>query len=288
MKEKEYKSGFVLLLGETNAGKSTLLNSILGEKVSIVSHKVQTTRLRILGIYTNNEAQIVFIDTPGIFNPKRSFDKEMVNLSYSQIVNADIILFLVDANKGLTEQTKNIIAKIPKNKTNIFVFNKVDLIPKEKLLALVKGIEDLDKFAKVFMISALKKQGLKELLLYLQNNIPTDTWYFDSEQTTNLPEYQQATEITQEQIYAQLHQELPYNICVEHVSWQELDEKIIIYQDIYVSKDSYKGMILGKQGTKIKQIRIKSTKAMVKQFHKNVELHLHIKVNDKWLYIKKT
>lgn len=288
MKEKQYKSGFVLLLGETNAGKSTLLNSILGEKVSIVSHKVQTTRLRILGIYTNKEAQIVFIDTPGIFNPKRSFDKEMVNLSYSQIKEADIILFLVDANKGLTEQTKNIIAKIPKNKTNIVVFNKVDLIPKEKLLELVKGIEDLDKFAKVFMISALKKQGLKELLLYLQNNIPADNWYFDSEQTTNLPEYQQATEITQEQIYLQLHQELPYNICVEHVSWQETDEKIIIYQDIYVSKDSYKGMILGKQGTKIKQIRIKANKAMVKQFHKAVELHLHIKVNDKWLYIKKT
>lgn len=287
MKEKQQKSGFVLLLGETNAGKSTLLNSILKEKVSIVSHKVQTTRLRILGIYTNANNQIVFIDTPGIFNPKRSFDKEMVNLSYSQITEADMVLFLVDANKGLTAQTKNIIAKLPNKKTNIFVFNKVDLIPKEKLLELVKGIEDLHKFAKVFMISALKKQGLKELLLYLENNIPIDNWYFGSDQITNLPEYQQATEITQEQIYAQLHQELPYNICVEHVSWQETDEKIIIYQDIYVTKTSYKGMILGKQGAKIKQIRIKAAKAMFKQFHKTVELHLHIKVNDKWLYVKK-
>lgn len=277
----EKRSVFVLLIGETNAGKSTLVNSIIESKVSIVSHKVQTTRFKVLGIYTEGDSQIIFIDTPGIFIPQRDFDKEMVNLSYSQIEEADIIAVIIDANKGLTEHTKSIISKIPNNKKAIFIFNKVDLIKKEKLLELISQIENSNKFDRFFMISALKKKGLKDILLYLNNNTVHNNWFYDEEQISDLQVNQLASEITREKIYKHLHQELPYQIVVVHDKWEEDDEFISIHQTIFVSKNNYKGMILGKGGEKIKQIKKDSSQDLEKEFGKQVKLYLYVKVDEK-------
>jgi GTP-binding protein Era len=275
------KSVFVLLIGETNAGKSTLVNSIVKAKVSIVSHKVQTTRFKVLGIHTDGNAQIIFIDTPGIFNPQRDFDKEMVNTSYSQIEEADIVAVLLDSNKGLTQQTKNIIQRIPENKKAIFIFNKVDLIKKEKLLELISKIEDSHKFDRFFMISALKNKGINDMLLYFENNTAHDNWFFDEDQTSDLQLNQLATEITREKIYKHLHQELPYQIAVVHDKWEETEDTISIHQTIFIVKSNYKGMILGKGGEKIKQIKVDSSNDLEKEFGKKVKLYLYVKVDEK-------
>ncbi len=277
------KSSFVLLLGETNAGKSTLLNKIIGEKISIVSHKVQTTRYKILGIYTKNESQLVFIDTPGIFNPQRNFDSNMVNISYSQIEEADNIIFLLDANKGLTKLSEQIIEKLPKNKKNLFVINKIDLISKDKLLEIINVIKSYDKFDDFFYISAKNGNGVEPLVKYLLHNAKEDNWYYDEDQTSDQPLFKIAEEISRENIYEYVHQELPYNIALEHISWEEDANHIKINQNIYVINDNHKGMLLGKGGIKIKQIRVASQKAMEKVFHKKVSLFLFVKVNSKWL-----
>lgn len=280
------KSSFVLILGETNAGKSTLLNKIIGDKVAIVSHKVQTTRHKILGIYTQNHNQLVFIDTPGIFNPQRDFDKNMVDISYSAIEEADSIIFLLDANKGLTKLSSSIIEKLPENKKNIFVINKVDLIAKDKLLDLVNQIKDYNKFSDFFYISAKTGLGVDNLVSYLIKNSKEDVWYFDEDQTSDQSLSKIATEITREHIYEFLHQELPYNMAVEHLSWEEDDVKITIHQNVYAINDNHKSMLIGKNASKIKQIRISSQKQMEKLFGKRVSLFLMVKVSDKWLYNK--
>lgn len=280
------KSSFVLILGETNAGKSTLINKIIGDKIAIVSHKVQTTRHKILGIHTHEQNQLVFIDTPGIFNPKRDFDKNMVDISFSAIEEADNIIFLLDVNKGITKLTAQIIEKLPKNKKNIFVINKVDLISKDKLLDLVNQIKDYDKFDDFFYISAKTGSGVDDLLTYLLKNTKEDVWYFDEEQTSDQSLAKLATEITREHIYEYLHQELPYNIAVEHLDWQEDDVKITIHQNIYTINDNHKSMLIGKNATKIRQIRMSSQSQMQKLFHKRVSLFLMVKVSDKWLYNK--
>ncbi len=275
------KSVFVLLIGETNAGKSTLVNSIVDSKVSIVSHKVQTTRFKILGIHSKGDLQVIFIDTPGIFNSKRDFDKEMINLSYSQIKEADIVAVIADSNKRITEHTRNIIKKIPENKKVIFIFNKVDLIRKEKLLELVSQLDDSNKFDRFFMISALKKKGINDLLLYLENNTFHNNWFYDENQISDLQLNQLATEITREKIYKHLHQELPYQITVVHDKWEETDQSISIYQTIFIAKNNYKGIILGKSGEKIKQIKVDSSKDLEKEFGKKIKLYLYVKVDEK-------
>ncbi|MDR0484173.1 MAG: GTPase Era [Alphaproteobacteria bacterium] len=275
------KSVFVLLIGETNAGKSTLVNAIVDSKVSIVSHKVQTTRFKVLGIHTEGESQIIFIDTPGIFNPKRDFDREMLNISFSQMEEADIIAVIVDSQKGISNHTQEIIKKIPANKKAIFIFNKVDLIKKEKLLDLLKQVEDSHNFERFFMVSALKKNGLKDIVNYLANNTVHDNWFYDEDQISDLPLNQLATEITREKIYKHLHQELPYHIAVVHDKWEETDSLITIYQTVFVAKANYKGMVLGRSGEKIKQIRLETMNELQKEFGKKVNLYLYVKVDEK-------
>ncbi|MCL2567224.1 MAG: GTPase Era [Alphaproteobacteria bacterium] len=275
------KSVFVLLIGETNAGKSTLVNAVLDSHISIVSHKVQTTRFKILGIHTVEDSQIIFIDTPGIFTPKRDFDREMLNISFSQIEEADIIAVMVDSQKGITKYTEDIIKKIPPHKKTIFIFNKVDLIKKEKLLEMLGNIEDSQKFDRFFMVSALKKKGLQDIIIYLANNAVHDNWFYEEDQISDLPLYQLAAEITREKIYKHLHQELPYQITVAADKWEEGDNLITVHQTVFVAKANYKGMILGKGGEKIKQIRIEAMADMQKEFGKRVNLFLYVKVDEK-------
>ncbi len=277
---KQKKSVFVALLGETNAGKSTFVNAVVGAKVSIVSHKVQTTRLRVLGIHSSIAAQIIFIDTPGIFTPKRDFDKEMIKLAYSQIEDADILAIIVDANKGVSEKTIEIIKKIPSAKKAIFIINKIDSVPKEILMKILDILPCKEKFDAFFMISALKKHGIEDILKYLYNNTVHDNWFYEEDQISDVPLHSLASEITREKIYKYLHQELPYNITVGHDSWKEDEEYIEINQTIYVAKASYKGMILGKDSKKIKQIRLDAMESMKKQFGKKIRLFLYIKVNN--------
>ena len=277
------KSVFVAVIGETNAGKSTLINHLIGQKVSIVSHKVQTTRFKILGILTELNNQIVFIDTPGIFNPKRNFDKAMIKLSYLQIEEADIILFLLDCNKGITHETENILNKLKgaTDKKIILVLNKIDIIKKEELLTLATYFNAQLMFQEIFMVSALKGDGLKDVVKYLENNMCHDLWYFEEDQVSDQQLSQIACEITREKIYKFLNQELPYQIIVEHIQWTENERKIEIHQNIYVAKDNYKGMVLGKGGSKIKDIRMAAMSEMKKEFGKNVSLFLFIKVDEK-------
>ncbi|MFL1781062.1 GTPase Era [Candidatus Hepatincolaceae symbiont of Richtersius coronifer] len=275
------KSSFVLVLGETNSGKSTLINQIVGAKISIVSHKVQTTRFKVLGVYTKDNCQIIFIDTPGIFTPSRDFDQAMVNLSYSQINEADKVIFLLDAQKGITLQTANILAKLDPNKENILVINKIDLVSKEALINLINYFKEYKQLNRFFMISALKNEGVNDLLTYLQNNLSHNVWYYEEDQLSDVPLYKLATEITREKIYKFLNQELPYNIVVEHQQWEETPNTIKIYQNIYVAKSNYKGMILGSKGSKIKEIRLAAMDEMKKNFNKKVSLFLYIKVDEK-------
>ncbi len=274
------KNSFVLIIGETNAGKSTLINQIIGAKVSIVSHKVQTTRVKVLAIDTFENTQIVFIDTPGIFNASRKFDEAMIKLSFSQIKEADQIILLIDANKGITKHTKDIIKKLP-DTNNILVLNKIDLVNKQSLLELLNNFEDKEKFSKFFMISAIKNNGIVDLLSYLRENAKEGTWFFEEDQISDTPLQLLAAEVTREKIYKFLNQELPYNIIVKPLSWKEDDKKIIIHQDIYVTKESHKRILLGKAGEKIKQIRLAATSELEQELEKKINLFLYVKIDDK-------
>lgn len=274
------KAGFILLLGETNAGKSTFLNTVIGQKVSIVSHKVQTTRFKILGIHTQSNIQLIFIDTPGIFKAQRDYDKEMLKLSYGQIKEADIVMLLIDAKKGITEQTKQIISHLNKKQKNIVALNKIDLVNKTLLLEQLTSLQEFAVFQEYFLISATKNDGIDKLLNYLQNNVTENPFFFDEDQISDLDLNKMATEITREKIYKFLNQELPYNIGIEHVSWQENDIKIVIHQNVYVSKANYKAIILGHKGEKIKSIRKAAMEEMTTNFHKKVNLYLTVKVDE--------
>jgi GTP-binding protein Era len=276
------KSGFVAIIGETNAGKSTLLNKVIGAKVAITSHKVQTTRFKVLGIHTQKQTQIIFIDTPGIFSPRRRFDKAMVSHSFSQMNDADLILVLLDGNKGITKHFQNITDHLPVGKKAILVINKADLIADNDLDTLNEKLEEYKHFfADTFLISALKKNGLNHLLNYLAQQMPDHEWYFDEDQISDQPLQKLATEITREKVYKFLNQELPYNILVEHNSWKEDVRKIVIHQTIYVVKPSHKMIVLGGEGEKIKSIRLAAMDDMSKVFNKPVSLYLFVKIDDK-------
>jgi GTP-binding protein Era len=283
------KSGFVLLLGETNAGKSTLLNTILGQKVAITSHKVQTTRFKILGVLNKNNNQIIFIDTPGIFKPQRKFDETMVNTSYSAISDADVVIVLLDANKGLTEKTHEIIKQLPTDKKSILVLNKADLMNQQQILNILNAVKDFNVFDKFFIISAInenldsKKSGVADLILYLEQHLPNNHWFFNHDELSDQNMNIIASEITREQIYKYLHQEIPYNITVEAVKWDETPKSVQIAQNILVSKENYKGMVVGKGGSTIAQIRQGAEFELQKQLNKKVILNLSVKVSNKWL-----
>jgi len=286
MAETQKKCGFVGLIGAPNAGKSTLMNRLVGTKVSIVSPKVQTTRSRIIGIAMQEQTQVVFIDTPGIFDPKKRLEKAMVSAAWQGARDADIIALLVDASRrGIGDDTWNIIKTLQeKDKKAILILNKVDLLPREKLLALADELFEAGIFTKVYMISALKGAGVEKLMLDLSQGLPEGPWMYPEDQVSDLPARLLAAEITREKLFLQLQQELPYACAVETEEWENFDNgSIRIRQVIYVLRDSQKGIVLGKGGKRIKSVGQASRLELEEMFECPVHIQLFVKVREKWV-----
>ncbi len=289
-KKNNTKCGFVAVMGASNAGKSTLINLMTGENISIISPKVQTTRTRVLGIITEENSQIIMIDTPGIFKPRKKLDRAMVSAAWQGMMDADIILLLIDAsNKAINHDAKQIIDRLKKerelgDKRPIWLaINKIDKITPQKLLELSAELNEMLDFDKTFMISALKRKGIDDLKNSLANELPENEFIFDKDDITDMPARMIAAEITREQIYLQLHKELPYAITVETEKWENFDNgSIKISQIIYVEKDSQKAIILGKAGTKIKQLGERSRKNIEKFMGCTIHLKLFVKVKENW------
>ncbi len=279
------KCGFVALIGATNSGKSTLLNTILATKVSITSHKVQTTRNQIRGIKTNNNIQMIFVDTPGIFNPKEKFDKAMVSSAWSAMNDSDCVVFLLDAHKGITPTFDNIVKHLKTINTPIALcLNKVDLLEKEKLLELTAKITTAapNLFKEIFMISALNNDGVDELIKWVEKQMPESPFYFDKNTTSDLPLELHLAEITREKIYELLHQELPYAISIKTDKIEDDKNSITIRQTIYTSSENHKSIIIGAKGSKLKSIGTKAREEMSLIMGKKVNLFLFVKVKENW------
>ncbi len=281
----ETHCGFIAILGAPNVGKSTLLNRVVGAKVSIVSSKVQTTRTRILGIALVENSQLIFIDTPGIFNPKRRLDRAMVAAAWGGARDADRIILLVDSKRGVDINTEIIIDKLKENGFDNLdlVLNKIDLINKQDLLKLTKSLNNYGIFKEIFMVSAEKGDGVSDLISYLRSKIPVSPWLFPQDQISDMPMRLLAAEITREKLFMKLHQELPYAITVETENWQKRDDQSIrIEQTIYVERDSQRSIVLGKNGQMIKLIGMESRKELSEVVDAKVHLFLFVKVREKW------
>jgi GTP-binding protein Era len=285
MAEVEAKRcGFVALIGAPNVGKSTLLNAVVGTKVTIVSHKVQTTRSLVRGIAIESAAQIVFIDTPGIFAPKRRLDRAMVTSAWSGAHDADLVGLMIDARKGIDEEAEAILKRLGEVRTEKFlVINKVDLVAKESLLKVARDLNAREKFAATFMVSALTGDGVADLRGWLAGNVPAGPWHYPEDQISDLPLRQLAAEITREKIYQRLHQELPYQSTVETETWTERkDGSVRIEQTIYVERESQRKIVLGKGGAAIKAIGAEARKEIAAVVEKPVHLFLFVKVREGW------
>ena len=276
--------GFVALVGAPNAGKSTLLNALVGSKVSIVSPKVQTTRSLVRGIAIKDKSQIIFIDTPGIFAPKRRLDRAMVTAALTGAADADLAALLVDAKKGLDDETRAIVSKLKElPQPKILILNKIDLVKRDALLALTKEANDLVPFERTFMISATKNDGVADLLDYYAEHLPKGPWHYPEDEITDIPLRQMAAEITREKLYLRLHEELPYQSTVETDSWKELrDRSVRIEQTIFVERESQRKIVLGEGGQMIKSISIEARKDIEKAIEQKVHLFLHVKVREGW------
>jgi GTPase len=278
------RCGFVALIGAPNVGKSTLVNALVGSKVTIVSRKVQTTRALIRGIVIEDNAQIILVDTPGIFLPKRRLDRAMVSTAWSGAHDADLVCVLLDAKAGIDEEADAILNKAASvDHEKILVLNKIDLVPREKLLALAKAANDRLAFAQTFMISALSGDGVGDLRHALAEMVPAGPFHYPEDQMSDAPMRQLAAEITREKIYRQLHQELPYQSTVETDSWTERkDQSIRIEQTIFVERESQRKIVLGKGGATIKAIGAESRKEIAEIAGVPVHLFLFVKVRENW------
>ncbi len=276
--------GFVALIGAPNVGKSTLVNALVGSKVTIVSRKVQTTRALIRGIVIENNAQIILVDTPGIFLPKRRLDRAMVSTAWSGAHDADLVCVLLDAREGIDEEAEAILTKVATvHHEKILVLNKIDLVPREKLLALTKAANDRLSFAKTFMVSALSGDGVDDLRRTLAEMVPPGPFHYPEDQMSDAPMRHLAAEITREKIFRQLHQELPYQSTVETDSWTERKDKSIrIEQTIFVERESQRKIVLGKGGATIKSIGAESRKELAEIVGVPVHLFLFVKVRENW------
>jgi len=278
------RCGFVALIGAPNVGKSTLVNALVGSKVTIVSRKVQTTRALIRGIVVENNAQIILVDTPGIFSPKRRLDRAMVSTAWSGAHDADLVCVLIDAREGIDEEADAILNRLATvQHAKILVLNKIDLVPREKLLALAKTANDRLKFAQTFMISALSGDGVEDLRRALAEIVPKGPFHYPEDQMSDAPLRHLAAEITREKIFRQLHQELPYQSTVETDSWTERKDKSIrIEQTIYVERESQRKIVLGKAGATIKSIGAEARKEIAEILGQPVHLFLFVKVREGW------
>ncbi|MBR7652502.1 GTPase Era [Brucella oryzae] len=278
------RSGFVALIGAPNAGKSTLVNQLVGTKVSIVTHKVQTTRALVRGIFTEDQAQIVLVDTPGIFRPKRRLDRAMVTTAWGGAKDADIILVLLDSQGGLNENAEALLASMKDvRQKKVLVLNKVDRVDPPVLLDLARKANELVAFDQTFMISALNGSGCKDLAKYLAENVPNGPWYYPEDQISDMPMRQLAAEITREKLYLRLHEELPYSSTVETERWEERkDGSVRIEQVIYVERESQKKIVLGHKGETIKAIGQSARKEISEILEQTVHLFLFVKVRENW------
>ena len=273
--------GFIAVLGAPNAGKSTLINRIVGAKVTIVSPKVQTTRTRVLGIVGRNRSQLVFVDTPGIFAPRRRLDRAMVDAAWKGAADADLLALLVDSERGFDANTRAIVEQIKGDA--VLVLNKVDQVAREKLLALSQAINEAGTFRETFMISALKGDGVEDLTDYFAASVPEGVWMFPEDQLSDMPMRLMAAEIVREKLFLQLHQELPYALTVETEDWKTLkDGSARIAAVIIIERDSHKGMVLGKGGQRIKAVGAAAREELEAMFDCKVHLFLHVKVRRDW------
>ncbi len=278
------RCGFVCILGLPNAGKSTLVNALVGEKVSIVSRKSQTTRARVLGIVMQGDTQIVLADTPGIFAPKKTMEKAMVQAAWDALEGADMILHLVDATaRNALEQNDIILEKLGAGRPCILALNKTDRVNKIDLLALVQQFNERFSYEATYMISALTKDGIHDVLNDAAKRLPEGPWLFDPEQTSDMPLRMLAAEITREKIFDNLHQELPYAALVETENWENFDDgSVKIDQIVYVQRDSQKGIMLGKGGAQIKIIGQAARRELEELMGCRVHLKIFVKVKEDW------
>ncbi|MCP3383717.1 MULTISPECIES: GTPase Era [unclassified Bradyrhizobium] len=278
------RCGFVALIGAPNVGKSTLVNALVGAKVTIVSRKVQTTRALIRGIVIENNAQIILVDTPGIFLPKRRLDRAMVSTAWSGAHDADLVCVLLDAKSGIDEEAEAILTKVASvNHDKILVINKVDLVQREKLLALAQAANERMPFTKTFMVSAISGDGVDDIRSTLAEMVAPGPFLYPEDQMSDAPMRHLAAEITREKIYRKLHQELPYQSTVETDKWEERKDKSVrIEQTIFVERESQRKIVLGKGGASIKSIGADSRKELAEILGVPVHLFLFVKVRENW------
>ncbi|MEE9195300.1 MAG: GTPase Era [Alphaproteobacteria bacterium] len=284
------RCGFIALVGSPNAGKSTLLNRLIGTKISIVTPKIQTTRSRITGIAIEGVAQMIYIDTPGIFAPRRRLDRAMVAAAWSGMADADVAVVLVDAKastgkRGVDKDTQSIVEGLRKQRRlAVLAVNKIDLVPHPALLGLAAALNDDGVFTETFMISALSGDGVDDLKAHLHDNLAEGPWLYPEDQISDIPMRMLAAEITREQAFLQLHQELPYAVAVETESWEEHDDgSVRIGQVITVRRDSQKAMVLGKGGSRIKSIGATARAELERLMERKVHLFIHVRVRANWM-----
>jgi GTP-binding protein Era len=278
------RCGFVALIGAPNAGKSTLLNALVGTKLSIVTPKVQTTRTLVRGIAIEGAAQLIFVDTPGIFAPKRRLDRAMVGTAWGSTADADLVALLIDARKGLTEDEEKILGALAEVRPKkVLVLNKVDLVAKPELLGLAEKVNARASFVATFMVAALSGDGVADLKSWFAAQVPAGPWLYPEDQISEAPLRQLAAEITREKLYLRLHQELPYQSTVETDVWKELkDGSVRIEQTIYVERESQRKIVLGKGGQAIKAIGAAARADIAAAIEQPAHLFLHVKVREGW------
>jgi GTP-binding protein Era len=276
--------GFIALVGAPNAGKSTLLNSLVGTKVSIVTHKAQTTRSQVRGVVTLDKAQLVFIDTPGIFAPKRRLERAMVESAWGGAGDADLVAFIVDAERGITADLESLLEGLANiTHPKILILNKIDTIKNETLLELSKTLNEKLRFEATFMISALKGYGVQDFIDWCIKHIPPGPWHFPEDHLTDLTMAITAAEITREKLFLRVHDEIPYNSTVETESFKiQKDGSYKIDQVVYVSRDSHKKIVLGAGGQTIKAIGAEARRELMEMYEVPIHLFLFVKVREKW------
>ena len=283
--DTDTRCGFVALIGAPNAGKSTLLNALVGTKVSIVSRKVQTTRALVRGIAISGKSQIIFVDTPGIFAPRRRLDRAMVTSAWGGAGDADAVALLIDVNRGLNEEVLSIVNRLPELKRKkVLILNKVDLVDKAVLLKFAADINEIVKFDETFMISALKGSGVDDLLKGFARLVAKGPWLYPEDQVSDAPLRLLAAEITREKIFERLHDELPYQMTVETDQWKEQkDGSARVEQTIFVTRDSHKKIVIGDEGKMLKSIGMSARKDIMEAADCKVHLFLFVKVRENWI-----
>ncbi|MEM6973809.1 MAG: GTPase Era [Pseudomonadota bacterium] len=282
------RCGFVALIGEPNAGKSTLLNRMVGAKVSIVTHKVQTTRARIRGVALEAGSQIVFVDTPGLFRPRRRLDRAMVSAAWAGAADADVTVLMVEAHRGITEGVEAVLEALDDHLAPgavlALAINKIDRVKADSLLALSAALNERRSFAASFMISAERGYGVADLKAWLAGRVPAGPWHYPADQIADLPLRVIAAEITREKLTLRLHQELPYQLTVETEQWQERkDGSARIEQVVYVMRDGHKGIVLGKGGATLKQVSMEARQEIAELIDRPCHLFLTVRVRPNWL-----